>query len=59
MINGVVKLAKWLRVDPMTVYRNLKGRWSDIPREVYKRGKLNAYKFNKQDVWDYFKKKFG
>lgn len=58
MINGIPKLAKWLRVDPMTVYRNLKHRWQDMPREVSKRGKLNSYKFNKDDVFEYLKKKF-
>jgi hypothetical protein len=58
MINGIVQLSKYLRVAQSTVYRNLKTIWSDLPMIKSKSGKLTSYKFNKQDVWDYFKRKF-
>lgn len=57
-MNSIAELARWLRLEKSSVHRNLKKFWSDMPRETSKRGMLNSYKFNKQDVWDYFKRKF-
>ena len=55
---NIVGLAKFLRLFPSTVRRHLGSDWKDIPREVIKQGKKIVYKFNKKDVWDYFKKKY-
>lgn len=52
-------LANWLRVHAQSVRRLIRaGEWSDIPKTIIREGKRHKFLFNKQDVWDYFKRKF-
>lgn len=52
-------LADWLRVHAQSARRSIRiGEWSDMPKTVIREGKRHKFLFNKQDVWEYFKKKY-
>lgn len=52
-------LASWLRVHSQSVRRAIRvGEWMDMPKTVIREGKRKKFRFIKEDVWEYFKKKY-
>ena len=52
-------LANWLRVHSQSVRRLIRaGEWMDMPKTIIREGKRKKFRFTKEDVWEYFKKKY-